>query len=155
MGMESRKILIVEDDAIIAAAESIILRNNGYDIITVLGGAEAIAAVRSRDGEIGLILMDIELGPGKDGTEIAREILRERRIPILFISSHSAKEIAAKTEGIPSCGYVLKEAGDAALLASIEAAFRTPGPDGHTPPPGGDGAGSLPGVGVTRRDARG
>ena len=121
--MGNHTILIVEDEAIIAAAETQFFRTHGYDVRTASGGDEAIAVVSSRPGEIDLILMDINLGRGKDGAAAAREILRERTIPILFVSSLSGEEIAARTQGIPSCGAVGKNAGDAALLAAVEAAL--------------------------------
>jgi len=121
--MGNHTILIVEDEAIILAAESQFFRTRGYDVRTAPGGDEAIAAVRSEPGKIDLILMDINLGRGKDGAAAAREILRDRRIPILFVSSLPEEEIAARTQGISSCGTVGKNAGDAALLAAVEAAL--------------------------------
>ncbi|HTO94480.1 MAG TPA: response regulator [Bacteroidota bacterium] len=121
--MGNHTILIVEDEAIIAAAESQLLKTRGYEVRTAPGGDEAIAAVRSRPGEIDLILMDINLGRGKDGAAAAREILREGSMPILFVSSLPEEEIAARTKGISSCGTVSKNAGDAELLAAVEAAL--------------------------------
>lgn len=60
-------------------------------------------------GEIDLILMDIDLGEGMDGTQAAEIILREKDIPIIFLSSHTESEIVEKTEKITSYGYVVKK----------------------------------------------
>ena len=57
-----------------------------------------------------LILMDIDLGKGMDGTEAAQIILHNREIPIVFLSNHTEKEIVNKTEKITSYGYVVKNA---------------------------------------------
>ncbi|HUI09824.1 MAG TPA: response regulator [Bacteroidota bacterium] len=125
--MHTRTLLIVEDEAIIAAAESLLFRNNGYAVMTALSAEEALAAVRSRAAKPDLVLMDIDLGRGKDGTEAAREMLREGEVPILFISSLAEREILVRTRDIPSCGYVLKNAGEAALLAAVRSALTSRG----------------------------
>ena len=66
-----KTILLVEDDALIALSEAADLRKEGYNVILASGGPKAIETVRSRPGEIDLILMDIDLGRGMDGTEAA------------------------------------------------------------------------------------
>ncbi|NVO02477.1 MAG: PAS domain S-box protein, partial [Bacteroidetes bacterium] len=71
-----------------------------------------------------LILMDINLGPGIDGTVAAQEILKTKDIPILFLSSHTEKEIVELTEKITSYGYVVKNTGPVVLAVSIKMAFK-------------------------------
>jgi len=122
--MGTHTILIVEDEAIIAAAESQMLRQRGYGVTIARSGEAAVAAIRSRGEEIDLILMDINLGRGMDGAEAAREILRERDIPIVFVSSLAEEDIAARTRGIAAARHVAKNGGDEALLASVEEALR-------------------------------
>jgi DNA-binding NarL/FixJ family response regulator len=74
--------------------------------------------------EIDLILMDINLGPGMDGTEAAAMILEKREIPLAFLSSHTERDVVEKTEGITSYGYIVKNSGETVLLASMQMAFR-------------------------------
>lgn len=123
MVSESPKLLLVEDEAIIALTERVLLEKNGYQVETVQSGEAAIAAV-ARDPRIDLILMDIDLGNGIDGTEAAEAILEERDMPVVFLSSHTEPEVVKKTDGITSYGYIVKHAGDTVLLASIKMAFR-------------------------------
>ena len=73
---------------------------------------------------IDLILMDIDLGSGMRGTDAAKAILRERTIPLAFLSSHTEPEVVDSTEGISSYGYILKTSGETVLLASVRMAFR-------------------------------
>ena len=73
---------------------------------------------------IDLILMDINLGKGMDGTEAAAIILRQRDLPVVFLSSHMEPEIVAKTEKITSYGYVVKDSSITVLDASIKMAFK-------------------------------
>jgi DNA-binding NarL/FixJ family response regulator len=68
--------------------------------------------------------MDVDLGEGMDGTEAAKRILADRTIPVVFLSSHTEREVVQKTEGITSYGYVVKHSGETVLMASIRMAFR-------------------------------
>jgi PAS domain S-box-containing protein len=117
-----KTILLVEDEAIIAKAESRMLERNGYAVRTAYCGADAIEAVVG--SPVDLVLMDIDLGRGIDGTETAERILAARSLPILFLSSHTERAIVERTQGITSYGYVVKDSGETVLLASISMAFR-------------------------------
>jgi len=118
-----KTILLVEDDQVTAIAESRMLEKNGYAVITASTGEEAVEIALGSDG-IDIILMDIDLGPGIDGTRAGERILLKRNIPILFLSSHTEPGIVEKTEKITSFGYVVKNSGETVLLASIKMAFR-------------------------------
>jgi PAS domain S-box-containing protein len=124
MQTESGKsILLVEDMAIIAMAQASILKKNGFEVIIAYNGNEAIK-LASENPTLDLILMDIDLGKGIDGTEAAQIILKTHEIPIVFLSNHTEKEIVEKTEKITSYGYVVKNSGETVLLASIKMAFK-------------------------------
>jgi CheY-like chemotaxis protein len=118
-----KTILLVEDEAIIAMNDSIELKEYGYNVIHVLTGQKAVKAVNDNKNEIDLILMDINLGGGIDGTEAAKIILEEHDIPLLFLSSYTDREIVDRTENVTSYGYVVKN-GITVLDASIKMAFR-------------------------------
>ncbi len=118
-----RTILLVEDEAIIALDEKKVLQGYGYSVLTASTG-EAAVELCSRDKGIDLILMDIDLGRGMDGTEAAQAILGLRDLPVVFLSSHSEPEIVEKTEKITSYGYILKNSGVTVLDASIKMAFK-------------------------------
>ncbi len=113
----------MEDETIIAMAQAEVLEGLGYETVTAVSGSEAVDIVRE-DPSVDLILMDIDLGEGMDGTEAADIILRERNIPVVFLSSHTDPEVVKKTEKITSYGYVVKNSGNTVLDASIKMAFR-------------------------------
>ncbi len=119
----SRKILLVEDEVLIAMAEAQMLKKYGYEVLTVHNGEKAIETVDSDPG-ISLILMDIDLGKGIDGPEAAERILAAHDLPIVFLSSHTESEVVETTEKITSYGYVVKYSGATVLDASIKMAFR-------------------------------
>ncbi|HHS12685.1 MAG TPA: PAS domain S-box protein [bacterium] len=118
-----KTILLVEDEIVIATDEKLTLEKYGYAVRIVSSGEEALNAVRNTHG-IDMVLMDINLGGGIDGTQAARRILDLKDIPLIFLSSHVERETVEKTEGITSYGYIVKNSGEMVLVASIKMAFR-------------------------------
>lgn len=118
-----KTLLLVEDEAILALAAKRRLENYGYAVLTASGGEAAVGALRG-GAPIDLVLMDINLGGGMDGTEAAALILKDRDIPIVFLSSHTEPEIVERTEKITSYGYVVKNSSITVLDASIKMAFK-------------------------------
>lgn len=122
--MIQTRLLLVEDQVLIAVAEIKQLENRGYAVSHVCTGEEAVCVVREQPTFFNLILMDIDLGPGMDGTQAAEQILAITDIPVVFLSSHTEPEIVDKTEGISSYGYVVKNSGIVVLEASIKMALK-------------------------------
>ncbi len=118
----SKKILLVEDEVLIAMNESMLLEEHGYSVYIEHTGEDAVNRLKKESFD--LILMDIDLGSGMDGTEAAKNILSFCEVPVVFLSSHTEPEIVEKTEGITSYGYIVKNSGSTVLLASIKMAFR-------------------------------
>jgi PAS domain S-box-containing protein len=118
------RILLVEDESIIAMDTCFMLRERGYSVEHVLTGEAALERIGSDPGSVDLILMDINLGKGMSGPEAAREILASREIPVVFLSSHTEPAIVESTEAVSSYGYVVKNSGITVLDASIKMAFR-------------------------------
>lgn len=123
-----KRILLVEDDGIIAIANRRVLEQEGYEVHVSYNGEAAVDLVResctSLDCMFDLVLMDINLGSGMDGTEAAKAILEIRDIPVVFLSSHTEPDVVRKTEQITSYGYVVKSSPNTVLFASINMAFR-------------------------------
>jgi PAS domain S-box-containing protein len=119
---EQNTILLVEDEAIIAIAEARTIKQFGYKVITVNSGEKAIT-LAMEEKTIDLILMDIDLGKGISGPEAAAQILKNRSIPIVFLTSHSEREMVEKVRGVTRYGYMIKDSGDFVLQSSIEMAF--------------------------------
>ena len=117
-----KKILLVEDESIIAMEEAQLFRTYGYEVELVYKGERAVEMV-DEDTEIDLVLMDIDLGKGMEGTEAADRILRKHDIPIVFLTSHAEKEMVDKVRNITSYGYVLKNSGEFVLIESVRMAF--------------------------------
>lgn len=116
------RILLVEDERIVALSEQRTLERYGYAVTTVQTGEAAVALVRD-DHDIDLVLMDIDLGAGIDGTEAAARLLEFREVPVVFLTGHAEREMVDRVKGITRYGYVLKTAGEFVLVQAIEMAF--------------------------------
>ncbi|MBU0927195.1 MAG: PAS domain S-box protein [Spirochaetes bacterium] len=123
MASSQKTVLLVEDELLIAMAEKAMLERHGFKVVTASSGEKAVRAV-DEAAEIDLALMDINLGSGMDGTEAAARILEKHDIPLVFLSSHTEREIVEKTESITSYGYIVKNSGETVLLAGIKMAFK-------------------------------
>ncbi len=117
-----KKILLVEDDLIIAHTESKTLQGMGFQVDHVITGEAALDFTSQHTPD--LILMDIDLGEGIDGIETAELILRKLTLPIVFFSNRIEKEIVEKTAKVTSYGFILKQSPDTVLFASINMAFK-------------------------------
>ena len=124
MDAKRRFLLLVEDEVLLATTEKIQLEKYGYQVFHVTNGESAVSFVERGKDPVDIILMDINLGMGMDGTEAAKTILAKQDIPILFLSSYTEPEIVQKTEEISSYGYVVKSSSITVLDASIKMAFK-------------------------------
>ncbi|HEX6983652.1 MAG TPA: response regulator [Balneolaceae bacterium] len=88
--MENKKILIVEDEMIIALLIERMVNDLGYEVIAkVVSGEEAVMAATEYNPDI--ILMDIRLQGEIDGIEAVSRIRKTRSIPIIYISGNTDK----------------------------------------------------------------
>ena len=104
-----KTVLLVEDESIIAMAEAQTIKRFGYNVIVANSGEKAEYAEET-NRNIDLVLMDVNLGRGIDGIESARRILRKRKVPIVFLTSHPFKDCAERLKGVSDYGYFSKNA---------------------------------------------
>ena len=89
------KVLIIEDEPIIAMDLHTIVRELGHEVVGVaVTRAEAVAAAIER--EPGLLLVDIQLADDSSGIDAVREILAQRSIPHIFITAYPDRLLTDK-----------------------------------------------------------
>lgn len=82
------KILIVEDELLIAKDISNILENEGYNtVIGITTVEEAISAITQE--QYALVLIDINLSDNTDGIALGSYLLKKDNLPFIYITSHS------------------------------------------------------------------
>ncbi len=116
-------ILLVEDQALISMSYKRDLEKLGYKVLTVFTGEEAVEIV-DKTPDIDLILMDIHLGSGIDGTEASKIILEKRELPLIFVTSHTDPATIEKVEQIPSYGFLTRSSGQMQIRVTIGLALR-------------------------------
>lgn len=124
MCKEKIKLLLVEDDLLIAKSMKHNLEELSYEVEISKNGINAIHHVVMNNSECDLILMDINLGQGIDGFQTATEINKHKEIPIIFLSSNVEIKSDETTNQIKSYGYVLKQSGISILDFNIKTALR-------------------------------
>ncbi|TJZ74088.1 two-component system response regulator [Chitiniphilus eburneus] len=101
------RIMIVEDERIVALDLKHSLEFLGYQAVGVhASGEDAIAHIPTQQPD--LVLMDINLGPGMDGTEAALVINAEHKVPIVFLTAYAEEKTLSRAERSMPYGYLLK-----------------------------------------------
>ncbi|MEN6294331.1 MAG: response regulator [Methanobacterium sp.] len=119
--MPETKILIVEDEKILAMGLKKKLENLGYSVTDLASsGAEAIESVKKIQPH--LVLMDIVLKGAMDGIETAEFIVNLYDVPIIYLTAYADDEMLARAEKTCPYGYILKPYKDSELKANIKMA---------------------------------
>jgi PAS domain S-box-containing protein len=119
--MTSEKILIVEDEAIVAMDLRLHLQALGYETSAVAStGDQAIElALQTRPD---LALMDVSLGEGMDGIEAARQI-QAMGIPVVFLTAYADEVTLDRAKQSGPYGFLVKPFDERALHSTIEMAL--------------------------------
>lgn len=120
--MTTKKILIVEDEAIVAMQIEESLKHMGYEVVGVASrGNDAIRI--AKDTWPDLILMDIRLEGSMDGIETADNINRHYNIPVIFLTAYSDDNTVSRVIKTSSYGFMTKPFNDRELYSNIELAI--------------------------------
>jgi PAS domain S-box-containing protein len=126
--MTSARILIVEDDRIVARDIAQQMKRAGYVVAgTTASGEEALALVeqwqwQSEPGP-DLVLMDVRLEGELDGIDTARRIRAACDIPVVFLTAYADEETIQRATTAEPFGYVLKPFDDVQLRTVVEMAL--------------------------------
>ncbi len=115
----SRRILIVEDEAVTSVMLEKTLKELGYEVVgSAFDGEEAIALARDRQPDI--ILMDITIQGDMDGIETAKRIYQQYHIPIIYLTAHSDDNTIRRAVESGPFGYLIKPFKERELYSNIE-----------------------------------
>ena len=116
-----KKILIVEDEAKLAALEADYLRAEGFDTDTIADGREVVPSVKRAAPD--LILLDLML-PGRDGLEICRELRSFSDVPIVMVTARVEEIDRLIGLDLGADDYVCKPFSARELVARVKAILR-------------------------------
>ena len=117
------KILVVEDEAVIARDLRTTLQDLGYAVPVPVGSSErALEAIAADPPD--LVLMDIRIRGAMDGIQTAARVRETHDVPVIFLTSHSDEATIARASATSAYGFVFKPFSDKVLRAAIEAALK-------------------------------
>lgn len=120
--MEERKILIVEDEAIVAKDISVCLERIGYNVLGIFGRGEKVLEFLE-ENKPDLVLMDIMLTGKMNGIEVSTKIKEKFNIPVVFLTAYEDENTINKAKVSEPYGYVIKPFKEIDLRTSIEMAL--------------------------------
>jgi PAS domain S-box-containing protein len=112
------RVLVVEDESIIARDIEVSLRDLGYSVCdTADNGPEAIEkAIQTRPDAV---LMDVRLRGGMDGVMAAQQIRDRLSVPVVFLTAYADEPTLRRAEATQPFGYVLKPFDDRDLHVAL------------------------------------
>ena len=120
--MSSERIMVVEDESILAMLIKRKLQNWGYEVVDwVDTGEDAIKNAKKLQPD--LILMDIVLKGNMDGIEAAQIIREDMDIPIIYLTAYSNDEVLDRARATEPYGYILKPFREGEVNANIKMAL--------------------------------
>lgn len=120
--MSKSKIMIVEDESIIAEDLADSLEDMGYIVVDIVSSGEE-AILMAAEKQPHLILMDVMLQGEIDGITAAEEIYSSLQIPIIFLTAYSDNQTLQRVKATNPFGYIVKPFEERNLYLTIEIAL--------------------------------
>ena len=116
------KILIVEDEPLIAEGIALHLKNSNFTVSAIAYDAdEALQALQTK--MLDIAILDINLDSEKDGIELAEYINKSYPMPFIYLTSYSDKAIMDRAKATSPAGFIVKPFNKNTLLATLEIAM--------------------------------
>ncbi|RZS97358.1 LytR/AlgR family response regulator transcription factor [Cecembia calidifontis] len=120
--MNKIKILIVEDELVIAEDLKDTLEDLGYEVVGIaISAREALAMIEEKSPD--LALLDVQIKGGRDGIELAADINERYHLPFIMLTSHADLQTINRAKEVNPYGYLVKPFNEREILAGIEMAM--------------------------------
>ena len=120
--MARERILIVEDEGIVAADLQSMVRQLGYEVVGIAAtGTEAVEKTEALKPD--LVLMDIRLQGTMDGIDAAERIVAQGNIPVTYLTAYADSNTVDRAKTTLPYGYILKPFEERDLRTAIELAL--------------------------------
>jgi two-component system, response regulator PdtaR len=120
--MQNLKILIVEDEQLIAHDIQGLLTDWGYEVVGCANhAAQALGYFEKHSPDI--VLLDIHLGEATDGVDLARRFNTIKKVPLVFLTAQSDFQTVERAKTVEPAAYLLKPFDERHLHISLELAM--------------------------------
>ncbi len=116
------KIMVVEDESIVAKDLELTLKRLGY-IVPATASSSEDALSKAAQHRPDLVLMDIHLKGAVDGIATARQLRREMNIPVIYLTAYADDDTVARARESEPFGYLLKPFNERELKSMLEVAL--------------------------------
>ncbi|KAM3115460.1 hybrid sensor histidine kinase/response regulator [Phormidesmis sp. 146-33] len=121
--MTGKKILIVEDESVVALNIQVRLEAANYCVVGV-ADSDQTAMTLAIATQPDLVLMDIRLKSGQNGVSVAEKIRKQSDVPIVYLTAYTDTTILQEAQQTEPYGYILKPFDPANLYSTIEIALK-------------------------------
>lgn len=116
------RILVVEDERIVAKDMQTMLQRLGYDVPAIaVSGEEAI--IKAAQTQPDLVLMDIIINGTMDGIEAANQIRSQFDVPVIYVTAYADEALLQRAKMTEPFGYIIKPFSERELHTNIEMAL--------------------------------
>ncbi len=122
MNSEKTKVLIVEDESIVAKDIQNVLQKNNYEVVGIANNSDTAFNYISQNIP-DVILMDIMIKGNIDGITLSEKIKEEYDIPIIFLTAYSDSSTLDKAKMVEPYSYITKPFKNTDILSAIEIAL--------------------------------
>lgn len=116
--MDEIRVLIVEDEPLIAENIAMYLNNHDFKVSGIAyDDEEAFGELKNNPPDA--VLLDVNLESPKNGIDIAEYINSNNRIPFVFLTSYSDKTIVDRAKKTNPAGYIVKPFNEQTLYTTL------------------------------------
>ena len=120
--MNSKVILVVEDDFLNRRLTKKVLQENGYQVLEAKNADEAMAILNKE--LVDLAILDINLGDGEiDGINLGKLIQNKQKVPFIYLTAYENAKIISEAVATSPYSYLTKPFKNSDLIASVELAI--------------------------------
>jgi PAS domain S-box-containing protein len=118
-GARPSRVLVVDDEAFVLELTREFLERAGFEVMTALGGREALDCLRERGADLGLVILDLAM-PDLDGERVLRETSRMHPdLPVVVATGHSPEAATYEERLGAASGFVRKPYDPEALVEQV------------------------------------
>lgn len=121
--MNKKKVLIIEDEMLIAKDLSFMLEDMGYECVGIANSYER-AMYFYNSNSVDLLLCDINIEGKKDGIDTAKELVAIKPAPIIYLSAHSDDSYVKRALETVPAAYLIKPYNERSLQIAITMALQ-------------------------------
>lgn len=118
------RIVVVEDDAVVAETLTLYLEHAGYSVVTTADGREGLALARQPG--VALVILDLMI-PGLSGQQVCRALRETSRVPILMLTARTSEDDRVAGLEMGADDYVPKPFSPREVVARVQALLRRTG----------------------------